>query len=83
MLTLAKVGVGGQFPRNLNLSRVVFLEKNPAMMAASIFPPKIENIATAKTFHSTPVVDPGEAPPLLLDQTEARRVDKNFLDTLS
>ena len=53
-------------------------------MAASIFPPKTENIATAKTFHSTPVVDPGEAPPpLLLDKTEARRAEKNFLDTLS
>ena len=53
------------------------------MMAASIFPPKTENIATAKTFHSTTVVDPGEAPPLLLDKTEARRAEKNFLDTLS
>ena len=31
------------------------------MMTAPIFPPKTENIATAKTFHATPVVDPGKA----------------------
>ena len=30
------------------------------MMTAPIFPPKTENIATAKTFHATQVVDPGK-----------------------
>ena len=54
------------------------------MIAAPIFPPKTEKIATAKTFHSTPVADPGEDPlsqglddrPLLIARSGSGTVHK-------